>query len=640
MLTELGARVGLRMTRHGGCSPLLARILLLAALAGCCATVLYARVYWQFDRVRIKVITTERLSSRGAVVVPLPDLSRLAGFSTAIVLRLENRDLVTRTVTISAKDSELARIALPPEQTKRVDLNVPARAGLTSGDRFELRGDGDGWSLQFLEIANVHGFSHGLFSFLIVPSDTDRYRSAPAIVCLSVFGVLLIVSLPLLRLHENKTIRLTQTALGIVVLLFFFTILVLAAVSEYKLLLSVQAFLVCLAILYSPIFSQLSVLGRVQALYMATLVMFLVSVSSFHRPETGFTSLINFGDQFRDRALPAVRVVAHHVNENSSGYDGQFYAQLAVDPLVRDPAIEQAVDNFSYRARRILFSWTAFLLGLGQPRLILQAYAVQNILCWLVLACLLLRWLPPVDFKNFFLWFGCLFSSGLISSVRFSLLEGPSLLLLALTIVLIERGKPWLAAGLIGLSGLGRETNLLSGACLLERRQLPGRLSGAAVSVARGLMIGLPLTLWLVYLNYSDHGLSLTTGTANVAGPFSGYVGEWGITLSELREAGWTSDVRFSLFTLISLTTQAVVLTLRSDRHAPWWRAGIAYAVLMMFLGPAVWAGYPGAATRVLVPMAVAFNVLLPRSGGFWPLAILGNLSVLHGIEAINGAPV
>ena len=46
---------------------------------------------------------------------------------------------------------------------------------------------------------------------------------------------------------------------------------------------------------------------------------------------------------------------------------GQFYVQLALDPLLRDPAIEQALDNFPYRSRRILFSWTAFLLDLGQP---------------------------------------------------------------------------------------------------------------------------------------------------------------------------------------------------------------------------------------------------------------------------------
>ena len=59
-------------------------------LAGCCATVLYARVYVTFDRVRITAVTTERQASEGAVVVRLPDVSRLAGLPTALILNLRN----------------------------------------------------------------------------------------------------------------------------------------------------------------------------------------------------------------------------------------------------------------------------------------------------------------------------------------------------------------------------------------------------------------------------------------------------------------------------------------------------------------------------------------------------------------------
>ena len=37
--------------------------------------------------------------------------------------------------------------------------------------------------------------------------------------------------------------------------------------------------------------------------------------------------------------------------------------------------------------------------------------------------------------------------------------------------------------------------------------------------------------------------------------------------------------------------------------------------------------------------MTIAFNVLLPRTRWFWPLAILGNLSAWHGLDA-PGVPV
>jgi hypothetical protein len=40
----------------------------------------------------------------------------------------------------------------------------------------------------------------------------------------------------------------------------------------------------------------------------------------------------------------------------------------------------------------------------------------------------------------------------------------------------------------------------------------------------------------------------------------------------------------------------------------------------------------------VLLPMTCAFNVLLVRVPGwrFWPLVVLGNLTVLHGLEALQ----
>jgi hypothetical protein len=59
-----------------------------------------------------------------------------------------------------------------------------------------------------------------------------------------------------------------------------------------------------------------------------------------------------------------------------------------------------------------------------------------------------------------------------------------------------------------------------------------------------------------------------------------------------------------------------------------WWRVGAAFAVMMAFLSTPVWEGYPGAATRVLLPMTLAFNVLLPRAAKWWPLLLLGNLTV------------
>ena len=118
--------------------------------------------------------------------------------------------------------------------------------------------------------------------------------------------------------------------------------------------------------------------------------------------------------------------------------------------------------------------------------------------------------------------------------------------------------------------------------------------------------------------------------------PLAAYGDKWALTLGEFRAQGWGSFARFSLLTLVGLTTQAVVLLWQRDWRSAWWRAGVGYVALLIVLGPAVWEGYPGAATRVVLPLTVAFNVQLSRARWFWPLWLLGNLNVLHGFEVLR----
>jgi hypothetical protein len=49
---------------------------------------------------------------------------------------------------------------------------------------------------------------------------------------------------------------------------------------------------------------------------------------------------------------------------------------------------------------------------------------------------------------------------------------------------------------------------------------------------------------------------------------------------------------------------------------------------MMIFLSTPVWEGFPGAATRVLLPMTLAFNILMPRGVRWLPWLLIGNLTV------------
>jgi hypothetical protein len=368
-------------------------------------------------------------------------------------------------------------------------------------------------------------------------------------------------------------------------------------------------------------------------LYVATVVVFLVSVSAFYQRNTGFTTLICFGDQFEPRELPAIADVPHVIHYKSPGYDGQFYAQLAVEPLLRDRNIDRALDTPPYRARRILFAWTAYVLGLGQPARILKAFALQNIYAWLLLAWLLLRWFPPTSARNFVPWFGCLFGVGIGTSFRFALLEGPSMVIIVLAVWAVERQRSWLAAGLLGLAGLGRETNVLASGLLVDR--IPRTLRDAATLAGKACLVALPFLLWAMYVRSVYPRFSFSNPDS-FSLPLAGYVEKWAEVIRDVRTSGWNTYGRFNVGWMIGLTVQVGFLAAQRDWKSAWWRVGAAYCLIMPLLSFPVWVGYPGAAPRVLLPIAFAFNAQVVKSRWFWPLVILGNLSVWHGIPMIG----
>ncbi len=370
-------------------------------------------------------------------------------------------------------------------------------------------------------------------------------------------------------------------------------------------------------------------------IYVATIGLFLWSVAQFYDRQTGFTALIGFGERFEARTLAAVKVVPRHIDRQSAGYDGQFYAQMATDPLLRDAAIDRALDDAPLRARRILFSWTAYAAGLGRPAWILQAYALQNVVSWLLLSVLLLRWFPLVNGRLIALWLGTLFAGGLLWSVRSSLLDGPSVLLLAVGMAALESGRAWLSAAIFGIAGLGRETNVLAAASQMRPTCVSWRsIAAQAVQIA---LIVLPLAIWFDYIYSIYRGLLYTTGKT-LAAPLGGLLWKWQVTLAALDAHGWTA-ARFGLLTLIAVTVQAAYVLARSEWKNPWWRLGVAYTALLLLLGRPLWEGEPATALRVLLPLSLAFNVLLRecrRADRFWPLFIGGNLTVVPGLVLLH----
>jgi len=364
--------------------------------------------------------------------------------------------------------------------------------------------------------------------------------------------------------------------------------------------------------------------------YAVTVAGFLWICSLVYIPGKGFTYLIEFGDRGRADYLPELQAVNHYELPDSSGYDAQHYAQIAMHPRLGDPVLRRAVDNLPYRARRILFCLTAYVLAGGQAVRALHIYAVQNIACWLLLAALLLRWFPPNRWDNWVRWVGILFSFGLCVSVRGSLVDGPSLLFIAAGMALAECGWPWLAAAVLGAAGLGRETNVLAAGVFAPAAN---SRRGWWLAIARGALVVLPLAVWL-WILWRWLGDAGGAGARNFSAPFAGYARKW-IEVWRIVTTGREGMAWGSVLVQTALTAQALFFFLRPRWSEPWWRVGAAYAVLMIFLGDAVWEGYPGAASRVLLPMALGFNILVPRGRAWFVVLLMGNLSVLVSHDAL-----
>jgi len=414
-----------------------------------------------------------------------------------------------------------------------------------------------------------------------------------------------------------------------------------------------------------PFFTRKLALGPVVACVLC-LGLFAYICSLFYLPGKGFTYLIEFGEREHARYLPQLQAVNHYELKDSGGYDAQYYAQIAMQPHLTDPALQGALDSVPYRARRILLAWTAYALARGDPLWALHIFSVQNIFCWLVLAALLWRWVPPVGWGNFFRWACLMFCFGLGCSVRGSLTDGPSLLLIACAAALVEAERLWLAALVLGISALARETNLLAGLMLFpvvpgwsatsgraeqsldsDAAGGPSQRAGRSRSTwpqvfGLGAVAVAPLIIWLAILHFwlrPPAGASVTPldlGARNWALPFFGYAGRWRETFTDLGVHGFDLVGRGELLVLVALTAQWLYLVLRPRWSEVWWRIAAPYAVLAVFLGQAVWEGYPGATARVILPLTAAFCLLVPLRRWWILWFIAGNVSLIVSFDNLN----
>jgi hypothetical protein len=349
---------------------------------------------------------------------------------------------------------------------------------------------------------------------------------------------------------------------------------------------------------------------------------FLAFIVRFWHPVYGFTRFIQLDSSNDEVKIDAFKSRPIYVYRDTGGYDGLYYAQIAYDPLLRDPKLAASADNLGYRARRILVSALAWLFAFGNPDWIVHVYATINIVAWLIFAPLTWRLLRVHDLRSLLPWLGIMFAAGTIVSVRLALTDLVAVTLLAAAMLAQESARLRTATALLASAALARETAVLALTGLCDRPWFSWR------NVVRAAVVALPLAAWLVYIRVQVGPAN--SGWGNFMTPLSGLARKWVADLQHTQEGAL--DLRVlawaTLFSTAALTVQALYFVVRWDWRDAWWRIGATYTALLCFLGTAVWDGFPGAVTRVLLPMTLAFNVLAARKRLHLAWLIAGNLSL------------
>jgi len=370
---------------------------------------------------------------------------------------------------------------------------------------------------------------------------------------------------------------------------------------------------------------------RWQVAGFAAAAFFLILVARFWDPVYRLTGLLQLDTANEATEISDFRRLPVYVYRNTGGYDGLYYAQLAYDPLLGSPELPAAIDNLYYRARRILPPALAWFLAAGRPEAIVHVYSFLNVGLWLGLAALLWRVIAVREGESWSAWACVLFSAGSLASVRFALTDLPAATLVVAAIFATECGRSGWSQVLMGAAGLSKETWLASIPALWTRPWLSGaNLRRTVVSVA-------PLIVWIGYVRMKADPAD--AGWGNFTWPFMGLLEKIQATAAAFGRTSDTVLVATTLLATLALVVQAAYITALPELGSPWWRLGAVGVLLMVFIGQPVWEGFPGAAIRVLLPLTLAFNVLVVRrKSGFGWLAA-GNLGVAAGLLLLVRVP-
>lgn len=329
-------------------------------------------------------------------------------------------------------------------------------------------------------------------------------------------------------------------------------------------------------------------------------------------------------------------------NRNPTGFDGQFYYYMALDPAqpficAHRPPTCALDDSFGIvRAERVLYAYTAGILTLGHPQwlpftLLLVNLVAILVTCWLVMRLCLAagasRWLGAV---------AALYCGMALGFLR-DLADPYAVMWIVLTVYLFGQRRYTWGALAMAAALLTREQLILTLPVLLA----PLALERRWWTLARTALIGIgPFLAWQVALWIVWGRLPLTSGDTQASGVAGGFSP---VPFHGLFEEGTRYDFGLLLtFVAVPLTFAIAIaaLTLRDQWRAKGWRGWLTdptalfvagYALLLSLTSAIVWLDM-WSPTRLAAPavvLAVVLAARLPRPQLRATYATLVGLSAL-----------
>jgi hypothetical protein len=201
---------------------------------------------------------------------------------------------------------------------------------------------------------------------------------------------------------------------------------------------------------------------------------------------------------------------------DADGYDGQFFAALATDPLLLRPETPRMLDAPAYRAGRIGLPLAAWALALGHDRAAVLAYQLLAWTLGLLAVWVVARWLEDEGDSPW--WAAALIlSGGVVSTLMGSMPDLAAAALMTFALWRHARGRGGVVASLIA-AALVRETAAIAALAVALAEIRARRFRRAAL--AAGLPL-LALAAWRAFVLWRIGPAGVDVPGGNLALPLA-----------------------------------------------------------------------------------------------------------------------